>query len=330
MKEMGTNYLIGETTGFESLDRRTTGFNGGDLVIIAARPAMGKTAFVLNMALENVEQNKGVIFFSLEMPAEQLMLRMLSIKTSIPLQDLRKGNLTDEQWSHLSDAIDDLSNKKLFVDDSGSVNINQLRARVRKLASREENSISLVVIDYIGLMNATGNKDRHLEVQEISRGLKMLAREMNIPVVALSQLNRGLESRPDKRPMLSDLRESGAIEQDADIIMFVYRDDVYKERDEARKEKEAKDKGEEYKSAFVNKPEEEAEIIIGKQRNGPIGTVKLTFQKALTRFVDNYQDNSSVSPNMAIRYENMDTKEANVDLSPMDNVSSENYDMPDI
>ena len=291
MKKMGNKHLIGETTGFEALDKRTTGFNAGDLVIIAARPAMGKTALVLNMALKNVEQGKGVIFFSLEMPAEQLMLRMLSAKTSIPLQNLRKGDMDDQQWSNLSGAFDDLNTKKLFVDDGGSVNINQLRARVRKLAQNESNNIKLVIIDYLQLMQGTGNKDRHQEVSDISRGLKMLAREMKIPIIALSQLNRGLESRPDKRPMLSDLRESGAIEQDADIIMFVYRDDVYKEREEARKEKEAKDKGEDYKSKFINKPVEEAEVIIGKQRNGPIGTVKLDFQKALTRFVDKESDN---------------------------------------
>ena len=293
MKKLGNKHLIGETTGFDALDRRTTGFNEGDLVIIAARPAMGKTALVLNMALKNVERGKGVIFFSLEMPAEQLMLRMLSVKTSIPLQNLRKGDMDDAQWSNLSSAFDSLNTKKLFVDDGGSVNINQLRARVRKLAQNEANNIKLVIIDYLQLMQGTGNKDRHQEVSDISRGLKMLAREMKIPIIALSQLNRGLENRPDKRPMLSDLRESGAIEQDADIIMFVYRDDVYKERDEARKEKEAKDKGEDYKSKFINKPEEEAEVIIGKQRNGPIGTVKLNFQKALTRFVDKENDHSS-------------------------------------
>lgn len=293
MKELGNKHLIGETTGFEALDKRTTGFNAGDLVIIAARPAMGKTALVLNMALKNVEAGKGVIFFSLEMPAEQLMLRMLSAKTSIPLQNLRKGDMDDNQWSNLTAAFDDLNKKRLFVDDGGSVNINQLRARVRKLAQNEDNKISLVIIDYLQLMQGIGNKDRHQEVSDISRGLKMLAREMKIPIIALSQLNRGLENRPDKRPMLSDLRESGAIEQDADIIMFVYRDDVYKERDEARKEKEAKDKGEEYKSKFVNKPVEEAEIIIGKQRNGPIGTVKLDFHKQYTRFVDKENDKSA-------------------------------------
>jgi len=289
MKEMGNKHLIGETTGFYDLDKQTTGFNAGDLVIIGARPAMGKTALVLNMGLRNVELGKGVIIFSLEMPAEQLMLRMLSAKTSIPLQNLRKGDMDDQQWSNLTAAFDDLNNKKLFVDDGGSLNINQLRARVRKIAQNQENNISMIIIDYLQLMQGTGGKDRHLEVSEISRGLKMLAREMAIPVIALSQLNRGLENRPDKRPMLSDLRESGSIEQDADIIMFVYRDDVYKERDEARKEKEAKDKGEEYKSTFINKPVEEAEVIIGKQRAGPIGTVKLDFQKGFTRFVDKEQ-----------------------------------------
>ena len=294
MKEMGNKHLIGETTGFYQLDKQTTGFNAGDLVIIGARPAMGKTALVLNTALRNVELGKGVIVFSLEMPAEQLMLRMLSAKTSIPLQNLRKGDLDDQQWSNLTAAFEDLNNKKLFVDDGGSLNINQLRARVRKLAQNQENNISMIIIDYLQLMQGTGGKDRHLEVSEISRGLKMLAREMKIPVVALSQLNRGLENRPDKRPMLSDLRESGSIEQDADIIMFVYRDDVYKERDEARKEKEAKDRGEEYKSTFVNKSVEEAEVIIGKQRSGPIGTVKLDFQKGFTRFVDKEQ--SGVAP----------------------------------
>ncbi|QKF66473.1 replicative DNA helicase [Arcobacter venerupis] len=314
MKKMGNKHLIGETTGFEALDRRTTGFNSGDLIIIAARPAMGKTALVLNMALKNVEAGKGVIFFSLEMPAEQLMLRMLSAKTSIPLQNLRKGDMDDQQWTNLSGAFDDLNTKKLFVDDGGSININQLRARVRKLAQNESNNIKLVIIDYLQLMQGTGNKDRHQEVSDISRGLKMLAREMKIPIIALSQLNRGLENRPDKRPMLSDLRESGAIEQDADIIMFVYRDDVYKERDEARKEKEAKDKGEDYKSKFINKPEEEAEVIIGKQRNGPIGTVKLNFQKALTRFVDKENEHNSSPIEMV--FENIaDTeRETNIDI----------------
>jgi replicative DNA helicase len=310
MKEMGNRYLTGETTGFDTLDRKTTGFNKGDLVIIGARPAMGKTALVLNMALKNIEAKKGVIIFSLEMPAEQLMLRLLAAKTSIPLQNLRKGEMDDQQWSNLTNAFEDLNTKKLFVDDNGSLNINQLRARVRKIAQNKENNISMIIIDYLQLMSGTSGKDRHLEISEISRGLKMLAREMAIPVIALSQLNRGLENRPDKRPMLSDLRESGSIEQDADIIMFVYRDDVYKEREEARKEKEAKDRGEEYKSTFINKPIEEAEIIIGKQRNGPIGTVKLDFQKEYTRFID--KDNHKNEPSYEVEFE------TNVDIPNID------------
>ncbi|KAB7885645.1 replicative DNA helicase [Poseidonibacter ostreae] len=292
--------------------------DGNKLFLLEDMTVTHNTALVLNMALKNVEAKKGVIFFSLEMPAEQLMLRMLAAKTSIPLQNLRKGDMSDNEWSQLSGAFEDLNTKKLFVDDGGSININQLRARVRKLAQNEDNNISLVIIDYLQLMQGTGGKDRHQEVSDISRGLKMLAREMKIPIIALSQLNRGLENRPDKRPMLSDLRESGAIEQDADIIMFVYRDDVYKERDEARKEKEAKDKGEEYKSSFVNKPVEEAEIIIGKQRNGPIGTVKLDFQKALTRFIDKENDINSSTP-IEVVFENV----ADVERET-------NMDMPDI
>jgi replicative DNA helicase len=170
----------------------------------------------------------------------------------------------------------------------------------------------MVIIDYLQLMQGTSMKARHEEISEISRGLKMLAREMEIPIIALSQLNRGLESRPDKRPMLSDIRESGSIEQDADIIMFVYRDDVYKERDELRKEKEAKDRGEQYISTFVNKPEEDAELIIGKQRSGPTGTVKLVFQKAHTRFIDKEQ---SFSAPIETVYESMDTEyETKIDV----------------
>jgi len=288
MQERGTSYLTGQTTGFVALDKKTTGFNPGDLVIIAARPAMGKTAIVLNTTLQNLEKGDGVIFFSLEMPETQLMIRLLSAKTGIPLQNVRKGELNKEQAEKVEQAFQNLSTKKLFVDDGGNVNINQLRARARKIAQIESNNIKLIIVDYLQLMSGTGGTDRRLTVDEISRGLKLLAREMQIPIVALSQLNRGLEGRPDKRPMLSDIRESGAIEQDADIIMFVYRDDIYKERDEQRKEKESLDKGETppYKSAFIDKPIEEAEIIIGKQRNGSTGTVKLDFHKELTKFID--------------------------------------------
>ena len=288
MQERGTSYLTGQTTGFDAMDRKTTGFNPGDLVIIAARPAMGKTSIVLNTTLKNLEKGDGVIFFSLEMPETQLMIRLVSAKSGVPLQNVRKGELDPDQAKRVEQAFKELEDKKLFVDDTGSVNINQLRARARKIAGKEDNNVKMIIVDYLQLMSGTGGSDRRLVVDEISRGLKLLAREMGIPIIALSQLNRGLENRPDKRPMLSDIRESGAIEQDADIIMFVYRDDIYKERDEQRKEKESLDRGDDppYKSAFIDKPIEEAEIIVGKQRNGSTGTVKLDFHKELTKFVD--------------------------------------------
>jgi len=337
MQERGVSYLTGQTTGFYALDKKTTGFNPGDLVIIAARPAMGKTAIVLNTTLKNLEKGDGVIFFSLEMPETQLMTRLISAKTGVPLQNVRKGELDTEQAKKVEQAFVDLSDKKLFVDDNGSLNINQLRARARKLAQVEDNNIKLIIIDYLQLMSGTGGTDRRLTVDEISRGLKLLAREINVPIVALSQLNRGLESRPDKRPMLSDIRESGAIEQDADIIMFVYRDDIYKERDEQRKEKEAADKGETYKSAFINKPIEEAEIIIGKQRNGSIGTVKLDFHKELTKFVDK-EEPFGAAPVVTTFESVADPEiETNIDIPDMDMNSMPpepdmniNVDIPDI
>ena len=286
MSELKHGYLTGQPTGFYSLDKSTTGYNPGDLVIIAARPAMGKTAFVLNTTLENLEQGHGVIFFSLEMPETQLMSRMISTKTGISMQNIKKGQLDPHQAQTITDGFKDLRGKKLFVDDSGNININQLRSKVRKLAQNQDNNIKLVVVDYLQLMSGTGGNDRRLTVDEISRGLKLLAREMSIPVIALSQLNRGLESRPDKRPMLSDIRESGAIEQDADIIMFVYREAIYKEKEEKHKEKEALSTGGTYKSAYIKEEVEEAEIIIGKQRNGDTGTIKLKFNKPLTKFFD--------------------------------------------
>ncbi len=285
MKKRGNNGVIGVDTGFGELNDLTAGFGKGDLIIIAARPAMGKTAFTLNLAQKALDDGLGVAIFSLEMPAEQLMLRMLSAKTSIPLQKLRVGDLDDEQWSRLTSASDEMAKQKLFVDDDGMLNIHQLRSKLRKLKSQHE-EISLCIIDYLQLMSGSSSKDRHLEVSEISRGLKLLARELDMPIIALSQLNRGLESRNDKRPMLSDIRESGSIEQDADMIMFVYRDDVYKIREEAEKEKKAKAEGVEYKSEFREKMEEDTEIIIGKNRNGPIGKADLIFQKRFTRFVE--------------------------------------------
>ncbi len=311
IKELGNRKLIGVDTGFKSLNEKTSGFGKGDLIIVAARPAMGKTALVLNMALKAIERDEGVAFFSLEMPAEQLMLRMLSAKTSIPLQKLRVGDLNDDEWIRLSNAIDELSFKKLFVDDSGYATIHHVRSKLRKLKSQHP-EISMAIIDYLQLMSGDNRskEGRQQEISDISRGLKQLARELQIPIIALSQLNRSLESRENKRPMLSDLRESGAIEQDADIILFVYRDDVYRELKEKEKEMKAKAAGKEYKSNFKRKEEEIAEIIIGKQRNGPTGTVELIFQKKFTRFVD------ASSSSFEIIYEdgNIDTSSGNIDI----------------
>ncbi len=309
MKARGNNLLVGVDTGYAELNKMTTGFGKGDLVIIAARPAMGKTSFILNTVNSLIMNGKGVAFFSLEMPAEQLMLRLLSIQTSIPLQKLRVGDMNDDQWSSLNGAIDNMNSAKLYVDDQGSININQLRSKLRKLKNQHP-EIEIAVIDYLQIMQGSGNQDRHLQVSDISRGLKMLARELEMPIVALSQLNRGLESRNDKRPMLSDIRESGSIEQDADIILFVYRDDVYLYKEEKEREKAAKAEGKEFVSEYIEKEEEEAEIIIGKQRNGPTGHVKLIFQKKLTRFIDT----PTFSAGIETVYENIDTSSAQMDV----------------
>jgi replicative DNA helicase len=308
MKARGDSVLVGVDTGYAELNRMTTGFGKGDLVIVAARPAMGKTSFALNMVQNLLDKGKGVAFFSLEMPAEQLMLRLLSVQTSIQLQRLRVGDMTPAEYKSLNDAVDKMRHSKLYVDDHGSINIHQLRSKLRKLKSRHP-EIELAVIDYLQIMNGTGGKDRHLEVSEISRGLKMLARELEMPIVALSQLNRGLESRSDKRPMLSDIRESGSIEQDADIILFVYRNDVYLYKEEKEREKEAIASGKEFVSKYVEKEEEEAEIIIGKQRNGPTGHIKLVFQKKFTRFVDKPTFGAA-----QIVYENIDMSSANMNI----------------
>jgi len=305
MKKRGNLGVVGVDTGFKKLNELTTGFGEGDLVIIAARPAMGKTSFALNLAERALKDKLGVAIFSLEMPAEQLMIRMLSSTTSIPMQKLKIGDLNDNEWSRLSSAMDEMSKSKLFVDDNGLVDIHHVRSKLRKLKSSHP-EISLAIIDYLQLMSSSGNKDRHLEVSEISRGLKLLARELNMPIIALSQLNRSLESRGDKRPMLSDLRESGAIEQDADLILFVYRDDVYRIREEKEKEIKARNDGKEYRSNFFSKPEEDSEIIIGKNRNGPVGVADLVFQKSCTRFVDKTQMPTEIV------YE--DVREANIEI----------------
>jgi replicative DNA helicase len=315
LKELGNTKLIGVDTGFKNLNERTSGFGKGDLVIIAARPAMGKTALVLNMALKALDRGEGVAFFSLEMPAEQLMLRMLSAKTSIPLQALRVGNLRDDEWSRLSSAVDEISQRKLFVDDGGYATIHHVRSKLRKLKSQHP-EITMAMIDYLQLMSGDSKggsfAGRQQEISEISRGLKQLARELEIPIIALSQLNRSLESRDNKRPMLSDLRESGAIEQDADIILFVYRHDVYLEREEKEKEMKAKAENKEYISKFKRKEEEDTELIIGKQRNGPTGTVELIFQKSFTRFVDKKKDDEPYE--VVFESGNIDTREGKIEI----------------
>lgn len=286
LKERGNSTITGLDTGFRDLNDLTTGLNNGDLVIIAARPGMGKTTLVLNMAYSVLQQDLGVAFFSLEMPAEQLMIRLFSSVVGIHLQDLRVGNLDDDELGRLSKVADSIAESSLFIDDNGGLTIQLLRTKLRRLKT-DNPQISLAVVDYLQLMTGgSNNKDRYQEVSEISRGLKLIARELNIPIIALSQLNRTLENRSDKRPMLSDLRESGAIEQDADLILFIYRDWVYKVREEREKEKEKKKGKENYETQVIMPSKEEAEIIIGKQRNGPTGTVKVIFNKELSRFED--------------------------------------------
>ena len=265
LAENGAEDVTGVRTGFYDLDRNTAGLQPGDLIILAARPSMGKTAFALNIA-ENVSVNEGlpVVVFSMEMGASQLALRMVGSQGRIDQQHLRTGRLDNDEWGRLTEAVERLSKSSVFIDETPALTGPELRARARRQA-RQCGQLGLIVIDYLQLMSGSGsdNENRATEIGEISRGLKALAKELNCPVIALSQLNRSVETRPDKRPMMSDLRESGAIEQDADIIMFIYRDEYYN--------KESKEPG-------------VAEIIIGKQRNGPTGTVRLAFLNQYTRF----------------------------------------------
>ncbi len=265
--------LTGVSTGYADIDKRTSGLQDGDLIIVAARPSMGKTSFAMNIA-ENVgiESGKAVAIYSMEMPAESLVMRMMSSLGRIDQNKVRSGKLDDEDWPRLTSAIGLLSNAKIFIDDTGGLSPGEMRARARRL--KREHDIGLIVIDYLQLMQIPGYKEnRTNEISEISRSLKALAKELSVPVIALSQLNRSLEQRPDKRPIMSDLRESGAIEQDADVIMFIYRDEYYNEDSE-------------YKGT--------AEIITGKQRNGPTGKDRLTFLGQYTRFEswisDGYDD----------------------------------------
>ncbi len=260
------NDVTGVPTGFYDLDRMTSGLQAGDLIVLAARPSMGKTAFAINIA-EHVALKEGlpVAVFSMEMGAAQLAVRIVGSIGRIDQGHLRTGKLTDEEWPRLTEAIEKLRNISLHIDETAGLTASELRANARRLA-RQCGKLGLIVVDYLQLMSGSSgdNENRATELGEISRGLKMLAKELQCPVIALSQLNRSVETRPDKRPMMSDLRESGAIEQDADIIMFIYRDEYYTK--DACKEPGV------------------AEIIIAKQRNGPTGVCKLAFIRQLTRF----------------------------------------------
>ncbi len=262
--------ITGLATGFTDFDHMTSGLQPADLVIVAGRPSMGKTTFAMNIAENAALEAEGpVLVFSLEMPGDALAMRMLSSLSRIDQHCLRTGSLQDDDWPRIASTISVLAEKPLFIDDTAGLSPSEMRARARRLA-RSQGQLSLIVVDYLQLMQIPGHSEnRTNEISEISRSLKALAKELNVPVIALSQLNRSLEQRADRRPMMSDLRESGAIEQDADLIAFVYRDEVYNP--------DTRDKN-------------IAEIIIGKQRNGPIGKVRLTFQGRYTRF-DNFAGN---------------------------------------
>ena len=266
LAENGAEDVTGVRTGFYDLDTMTAGLQPGDLIILAARPSKGKTAFVVNIG-ENVAINEGlpVVIYSMEMGAAQLALRMVGSVGRIDQSRLRLGRLADDEWGRLSEAVDKLGKAAIYIDESPGLSPSEVRARARRQA-RISGQLGLIIIDYLQLMSGNGGNEenRATVIGEISRGLKALAKELKCPVIALSQLNRSVETRPDKRPMMSDLRESGAIEQDADIIMFIYRDEYYTKD-------ECKEPG-------------VAEIIIAKQRNGPVGTVKLAFQRMHTKF----------------------------------------------
>ncbi|MCZ6578191.1 MAG: replicative DNA helicase [Gammaproteobacteria bacterium] len=255
--------LTGIATGFTKFDEKTSGLQNSDLIIVAGRPSMGKTSFAMNLAEHAALNNDhSVAVFSMEMPGEQLALRMMSSLGRIDSHNLRTGKLDDHDWPRLISSVNMLSKAKLFIDDTGALNPTELRARTRRL--KREHGLDLVIVDYLQLMQVGGTtENRATEISEISRSLKALAKELQVPIVALSQLNRSVEQRPDKRPVMSDLRESGSIEQDADVILFIYRDEVYNP--------DSPDKG-------------TAEIIIRKQRNGPIGSVRLSFLGQYTRF----------------------------------------------
>ena len=279
MNEIAKNgsSLLGASTGYKDLDSKLQGLQNGDLIIVAARPSMGKTALSMNI-VENFVLNKdiagGVLVFSLEMPAESLTTRLLASNAKIDQQKVRSASMNQTDLKKFMESSSKLKDLPLYIDDSSMLSPMELRARARRIARQEPNGLSLIVVDYLQLMQLPASQENRVnQISEISRSLKMLAKELNVPVIALSQLNRAVEQRPNKRPIMADLRDSGAIEQDADVILFIYRDEVYNEDSEEG-----------------NK----AEIIIGKQRNGPIGKVNLTFLKEFTRFedfaVDSYYD----------------------------------------
>ena len=264
--------VTGIATGFYDLDFKTSGMQPADLVLIAARPSMGKTAFVLNIAQHVAFRlHETVAIFSLEMSKEQLVNRMFSLESNVDAQNLRNGTLSDAEWEKLIESAGVIGKSNLIIDDTAGISISELRSKCRKF--KLEHNLKMIIIDYLQLMSGSGRSEsRQQEISEISRSLKSLARELNVPVLALSQLSRAVEQRPDKRPMMSDLRESGAIEQDADVIMFIYRDDYYN--------KDSERKG-------------ISEIIIAKQRNGPIGTVDLVWLPEYTKFANKEHGNYS-------------------------------------
>ena len=258
--------VTGLSTGFTDLDNRTAGLQPADFILIAARPSMGKTALVLNIAdYMTMRENRCVAVFSLEMSKEQLVNRLLAMQSHVEAQKIRTGDMTENEWAEVIESAGNIGDSRLIIDDTPAITVAELRSKCRKY--KLEFGLEIIIIDYLQLMSGSGRSgdSRQQEISDISRSLKALARELNVPVVALSQLSRAVESRPNHRPMLSDLRESGAIEQDADLVMFIYRDDYYNEDSE--------------KKGI-------AEIIIAKQRNGPIGTVELSWQPSLTRFAN--------------------------------------------
>ena len=269
------NAITGLSTGFYDLDKLTTGLHGSELIIVAARPAMGKTAFALNIAAHvAATQEKSVAVFNLEMPAEQLATRIISSLGQIDAYKLRTGSLMNEDWKRVSEAIAQLNQTNLVLDDTSGITIGDIRAKCRRLASSED-GLALVVVDYLQLISGGKNygTNRQQEVSDISRSLKTLALELNVPIIALSQLSRSVESREDKRPLMSDLRESGSIEQDADIVAFLYRDDYYN------------------KEARTEDNNSLSELIIGKHRNGPTATIELLFKKNTSTFLNLRKDN---------------------------------------